>query len=76
MMGGQNSYLPIKINAAGVIPIIFASCLIYFPAQLAALFNVDWLTMVSNAMSAGWVNWILYGGVHYLLCLLLYVDCV
>jgi len=59
MMGGQNSYLPIKINAAGVIPIIFASCLIYFPAQLAALFNVDWLTMVSNAMSAGWVNWIL-----------------
>ena len=59
MMGGQNSYLPIKINAAGVIPIIFASCLIYFPAQLAALFNVDWLTMVSNAMSTGWVNWIL-----------------
>ncbi|HJI81668.1 MAG TPA: preprotein translocase subunit SecY [Eggerthellaceae bacterium] len=59
MMGGQNSYLPIKINAAGVIPIIFASCLIYFPAQLAALFNVDWLTMVSNAISAGWVNWIL-----------------
>lgn len=59
MMGGQNSYLPIKINAAGVIPIIFASCLIYFPAQLAALFNVDWLTAVSNAMSAGWVNWIL-----------------
>ena len=59
MMGGQNSYLPIKINAAGVIPIIFASCLIYFPAQLAALFNVDWLTWVSNAISAGWVNWIL-----------------
>ncbi len=59
MMGGQSSYLPIKINAAGVIPIIFASCLIYFPAQLAALFNVGWLTTVSNAISAGWVNWIL-----------------
>ena len=59
VMGGQNSYLPIKINAAGVIPIIFASCLIYFPAQIAALFNVDWLTMVANAISAGWVNWIL-----------------
>lgn len=59
VMGGQSSYLPIKINAAGVIPIIFASCLIYFPAQIAALFNVDWLTMVANAISAGWVNWIL-----------------
>ena len=37
MMGGQSSYLPLKINAAGVIPIIFASCLIYFPAQIAAV---------------------------------------
>ena len=59
VMGGQSSYLPIKINAAGVIPIIFASCLIYFPAQIAALFNVDWLTMAANSISAGWVNWIL-----------------
>ena len=59
VIGGQSSYLPIKINAAGVIPIIFASCLIYFPAQIAALFNVDWLTMAANAISAGWVNWIL-----------------
>lgn len=59
VMGGQSSYLPIKINAAGVIPIIFASCLIYFPAQIAALFNVDWLTMAADAISAGWVNWIL-----------------
>lgn len=59
VMGGQSSYLPIKINAAGVIPIIFANCLIYFPAQIAALFNVDWLTMAANAISAGWVNWIL-----------------
>ena len=59
VMGGQSSYLPIKINAAGVIPIIFASCLIYFPAQIAALFNVDWLTMAAYAISAGWGNWIL-----------------
>ncbi len=59
MMGGQSSYLPLKVNAAGVIPIIFASCLIYFPAQIAALFNIDWLTSAANAMSAGVVNWIL-----------------
>ena len=59
MMGGQSTYIPLKVNAAGVVPIIFASCLIYFPAQLAALFNVDWLTAVADAISTGWVNWIL-----------------
>lgn len=59
VMGGQNTYIPLKVNAAGVIPIIFASCLIYFPAQLAALFNVDWLTSFANAISTGWINWIL-----------------
>ena len=62
MMGGQSTYIPFKVNAAGVIPIIFASCLIYFPAQLAALFNVGWLTVVANAVSTGWVNWILTAG--------------
>ena len=59
MMGGQTTYIPLKVNAAGVIPIIFASCIIYFPAQLAALFNVDWLTAVADAISTGWINWIL-----------------
>ena len=59
MMGGQTTYLPLKVNAAGVIPIIFASCLIYFPAQLAALFNVKWLDTFANAISSGWLNWIL-----------------
>lgn len=56
MMGGQSTYIPLKVNAAGVIPIIFSSCIIYFPAQLAALFNVEWLTNVSNAISTGWIN--------------------
>ncbi len=59
MMGGQTTYIPLKVNAAGVIPIIFASCLIYFPAQLAAIFNVDWLTAFANVISTGWLNWIL-----------------
>ncbi len=48
-----------KVNAAGVIPIIFASCIIYFPAQLAAIFNVEWLTTFANWCSTGWLNWLL-----------------
>ena len=59
MMGGQSTYIPLKVNAAGVIPIIFASCLIYFPAQIAALFNIGWLTSAADAMSTGWINWLL-----------------
>lgn len=37
-MGGQTSYLPISVNMANVMPIIFAISLVYFPAQIAALF--------------------------------------
>ena len=59
MMGGQSTYIPLKVNAAGVIPIIFASCLSYFPAQIAALFNIGWLTAAADAMSTGWINWLL-----------------
>ena len=59
MMGGQSTYIPLKVNAAGVIPTIFASCIIYFPAQLAAIFNVDWLTTFANWCSTGWLNWLL-----------------
>ena len=59
MMGGQSTYIPFKVNAAGVIPIIFASALIYFPAQIAALLNVSWLTSFANSLSTGPVNWVL-----------------
>jgi preprotein translocase subunit SecY len=59
VMGGQSTYIPLKINGAGVIPIIFASSILYFPAQLAVFFQVEWLTVFSNALSTGWLNWVL-----------------
>ena len=60
IMGGQSTYLPIKVNTAGVIPIIFASALLYFPAQLAVFFpNVGWMQAFAGALSSGWINWIL-----------------
>ena len=42
MFGGSSTYIPLKVNQAGVIPVIFASCLLYLPA-LAAQFNPDTL---------------------------------
>lgn len=60
MMGGQTTYLPIKVNTAGVVPIIFASAILYLPAQLAIFFpNVGWINGFANAISSGWINWLL-----------------
>ncbi len=60
IMGGQATYLPVKVNTAGVVPIIFASAILYFPAQLAVFFpNVEWMQNFANAISSGWVNWVL-----------------
>ena len=38
VMGGQSSYLPFKVNTAGVIPVIFASCIMFIPAMIASWF--------------------------------------
>lgn len=60
VMGGQSTYIPLKVNGAGVIPIIFASSILYFPAQLSVFFvDVPWLSDFSNMLSSGWLNWIL-----------------
>ncbi|MDR1014585.1 MAG: preprotein translocase subunit SecY, partial [Coriobacteriales bacterium] len=60
VMGGTSTYIPLKVNGAGVIPIIFASALLYFPAQLAAFFQVQWLQDLSNVLASGHpVNWVL-----------------
>ncbi len=52
--GGKNTHLPMKVNQAGVIPIIFASTLTMFPSTLASFFpNVKWLAAVSEALAWG-----------------------
>ena len=43
MYGGQSTYIPLKVNQAGVIPIIFASSLLYIPVLLASIVNREWL---------------------------------
>ncbi len=60
--GGQNTHIPLKINTSGVIPPIFASSLIMFPATVANFFkDVPWLQYFSAALSPGhWVYLILY----------------
>jgi preprotein translocase subunit SecY len=57
VFGGQTSHLPLKLNMAGVIPPIFASSIILFPATLAGWFgsseHMSWLKDVGNTLSPG-----------------------
>jgi preprotein translocase subunit SecY len=53
-LGGTNTYIPIKVNMAGVVPVIFASSLLYIPA-LIAQFNQ---TPDADGNVPGWVTWI------------------
>ena len=57
MYGGQSTHLPLKVNTSGVIPPIFASSLLMFPATIAGFVHNDWVKWVADAMSPG-------GGVH------------
>ncbi|BHH84276.1 preprotein translocase subunit SecY [Desulforhopalus sp. 52FAK] len=53
--GGQSSHLPLKINVSGVIPPIFASSIMMFPATIGSFIQIDWVQQVSAAMSPGTV---------------------
>jgi preprotein translocase subunit SecY len=58
--GGQSTYIPIKVNMAGVVPVIFASSLLYLPALIAQFSQTDksgkvpdWVTWVSTYLTRG-----------------------
>ncbi len=51
--GGQSTHLPLKINTAGVIPPIFASSIMMFPATIANFARVSWMESISQALRPG-----------------------
>ena len=53
MMGGQSTFLPLKVNTGGVIPIIFASSVITFPATIAGFIKHPIARTISNQLSFG-----------------------
>ncbi len=55
-VSGQTSHLPLKVNMAGVIPPIFASSIIMFPATVASLVDVPWVQTVANMMTP--MHWV------------------
>jgi preprotein translocase subunit SecY len=53
MYGGQSTHLPLKINTSGVIPPIFASSIIMFPATIASFINIPWIKNIAETMRPG-----------------------
>lgn len=53
MYGGQSTHLPLKINTSGVIPPIFASSIIMFPATIGSFVKVEWIQTMTAAMRPG-----------------------
>lgn len=57
--GGAGTYIPLKINGANVVPIIFASAILFFPSQMINLVPnpPQWLQTFATSLTEGWVNW-------------------
>ena len=73
MLGGQSTHLPFKLNMSGVIPPIFASSILLFPATIASWFgtsqNLGWLQTAAAELSPGQPMYdLLYGGLILFFC--------
>ena len=67
--GGQDTYLPLKVNTSGVIPPIFASSIIMFPATIGSFIKVPWVQNISNAIRPGsFIYEILFVGFIFFFC--------
>jgi preprotein translocase subunit SecY len=69
MYGGQSTHLPLKINTSGVIPPIFASSIIMFPATIGSFVKIDWIQNITSTMRPGNVFYeLLFVGFIFFFC--------
>ena len=77
MIGGQSSHIPLKVNTAGVIPVIFASSIMSMPVMNAQFFNVDYSTFGGKILMAlSSANWFRPEMPVYSVGLLIYIVLV
>ncbi|MEW6386087.1 MAG: preprotein translocase subunit SecY [Thermodesulfobacteriota bacterium] len=69
MFGGQTTHLPLKVNVSGVIPPIFASSLLMFPATIGSFIQVGWMKTIVDAISPGyWAHDLVYVALIIFFC--------
>lgn len=82
MVGGQSSHIPLKVNTAGVIPVIFAGSLMQFPIVLFSFFGIEparehFIPKVLLLLNQrAWLNFKSWGDFKYTLGLLIYIALV
>lgn len=69
MYGGQSTHLPLKVNTAGVIPPIFASSIIMFPATIANFLEHPWMKTIADQLAPGSLTYeLIYVGFIFFFC--------
>lgn len=82
MVGGQTSHIPIKVNTAGVMPIIFASSLMNFPILIGSFLGVEparayfWPKVLKVLHQGSWLVFDSWGDFKYSLGLLIYIAMI
>jgi preprotein translocase subunit SecY len=67
--GGQSTHLPLRVNTAGVIPPIFASSVIMFPATIAGFISIPWVQSIARQLSPGTLLYtLIYVGMIFFFC--------
>lgn len=70
VLGGISTYLPLRVNQAGVMPIIFALSILLFPQMIATFLTtvqVSWVASAARAVVSGLSNQWVYGGMYFFL---------
>lgn len=82
MVGGQSSFIPLKVNTAGVIPVIFAVSLMQFPIIISSFFNVQparahfWPKVLYLLSQSKWFNFKNFGEFKYTLGAVIYIALI
>ena len=67
--GGQSTHLPLRVNTAGVIPPIFASSVMMFPATITGFIDIPWVKNISEMLAPGTALYtVLYVGLIFFFC--------
>lgn len=80
LIGGQSSHIPLKVNTAGVIPVIFASSLMSTPVIISQFFNIDYSTIGGKVLmllnSGSWFKpdrpWYTFGALIYIALIIVF----
>ena len=70
VMGGVSTYLPLRVNQAGVMPIIFALSILLFPQMIATFLSrssIGWVASAASAVVSALANQVVYGVIYFFL---------